>query len=227
MKNLKLYTFALVLLLFATSCSRSVFVAHDAETRIQQHQSIAILPVDVIFTGKKPKNITEEEIEKIRAEDAFLFQNSIYRETSRRTNKFPVQIQAIEVTNRKLKDFDADLSDMKSEDLLALASLLGVDAVVKAQVTKRNYLTRGQSLGVEVATEVGQEIFNRAGIGLGGIPGRQLSKTDDIHVSCSVIDASDGSTIFSNAKRGSADWRTDYHTNVYRVNRRVMRKLPY
>ncbi len=227
MKNLKFCTLALGLLLLASSCSRSVFVAHDADARLSQHQQIAILPVDVIFSGKKPRNISEAEIEKIRKDDSFLFQHSIYRQANRRTKKSSVQLQAIEVTNQKLMEANINVHDLSPEALNGLADFLGVDAVLKSQVRKRNYLTRGQSLGVAVATQVGQQVLTESGNSIPNFPTRQLTKTDDITVSCMLIDGKDGTNIYSNSKRGTANWRRDYHVNVYRVNRRVMKKLPY
>ena len=67
----------LTALIAVASCSRN-HIPSIAEEKTATHKIIAILPVEMIYTGSKPKNLNEEEILKIEENESKIFQQFLH-----------------------------------------------------------------------------------------------------------------------------------------------------
>ena len=68
MKALKLtltYIAVISALLFLSTC-KTAYVVSDFESRTALHKTVAILPFEMIFSGIKPEQLTDSEVEKIK-----------------------------------------------------------------------------------------------------------------------------------------------------------------
>src|SRR5215207_3144280 len=91
-KNLHIVTTVILLAIFTiiASCSHKHYTASNFEEETLDHKAVAVIPAEMIFTGKAPKNLTEEDINKIEEQESTEFQfalfNSIVRHAN--TNKY-------------------------------------------------------------------------------------------------------------------------------------------
>ncbi|MBL7825191.1 MAG: hypothetical protein JNJ57_01080, partial [Saprospiraceae bacterium] len=105
-----------------------------------------------------------------------------------------------------------------------LAKLLGVDAVVFASVTKYRYLDEKASMGIDAGKQV-------LGAVTKGASDRYTSgvnsKTNDINVTCSLIDQKDGEVLWKINNDESADWRKTPNVVVDDLNKKLAKRFPY
>src|SRR5690242_16848688 len=76
----KALPFVLVLFaLFIGACSgHKYYTTSTFDQKTANHRLVAVLPAEMIFTGKKPDNLTVEDIEKIEESESRSFQQSLY-----------------------------------------------------------------------------------------------------------------------------------------------------
>ena len=102
-----------------------------------------------------------------------------------------------------------------------LSALLGVDAIVRMQITQRRYMSDYASYGITVAKDIIYET------GLGGkvpIPGR-LGRTEDIYAYCSVV--SNNITLWNNNYKSAADWNNPSNVIIENITNNFGRNFPY
>jgi hypothetical protein len=211
-----------------SSC-KNYFVAHDFDSKTANHKTVAVLPVKMIFTGKQPKNITEEQIKELEVAESKAFQIALHDEilASTRGGKKPIRVafQSYTETLKLLKDNNISIRDSWDMDPKQLAQLLNVDAVVKMDVTKKRYISDLASFGLSV----GREIINVIGLGIptlyGGV--NRIGRTNDVIASAKVINMSDGMVLWSKSDTQSTDWSNPAETVVRYMCRRIGRDFPY
>ena len=54
------YLLTVSFVLFLFSCSNKYYTANNFEEKTQKHKLVAILPAEVMFGGKQPKNISPD-----------------------------------------------------------------------------------------------------------------------------------------------------------------------
>ena len=64
MKQNLLSGFIAIFLLVLFSCSNKYYTASNFEEKTEKHKVVAILPAEVTFSGKQPKNLSPEDIAK-------------------------------------------------------------------------------------------------------------------------------------------------------------------
>lgn len=208
-----------------SSCSHRYYASTFFEQQTMHHKLIAVLPAEIIFTGKQPKDITPEQIAKIEEQESRIFQQSLYGNIlqyadSRRYYMF-VGVQDINTTMNILSEKNISVRDSWKMDDKKLTDLLGVDAVVRMQITERRYMSDYASYGVTVAKEI---IYDSPLGGKVPIPYR-LGRTEDIYAYCSVV--SNNITLWNNNYRSYADWNNPSSVIIQNITVNFGRNFPY
>lgn len=221
----------LYLLLFSTilfSSCHNYYVAHDFNQRTANHRTIAVVPMEMIFTGTTPRKLTAEDILKIEEGESRAFMISMYNEILRSTRggKKPIRVSVQSVSNTLsiLEGSDFSIRDSWKMSSMQLAHLLGVDAVVQGSITKKRYMSDLASFGIDLGTQISDVIT-------GGVVGPNVplesTRSNDIRASYTLSSAGDGTTLFSQAFEFEADWNTTAEEIITYTNRRFARNFPY
>jgi hypothetical protein len=224
-KHLPLQTLALLFFISIVSCGRKAYQANNFEEKTAQHEVIAVLPAQMIFTGTQPKNLTPEDIAKIEIQESKDFQvalyNSILRHANTRKYITTIDFQDVTITLKKLEDAGIDIRKSWTMDDKELASILGVDAVIKMRVTKKRYMSDYASYGVSAA----RSIISRTGIGSKiPIPGN-VGKTNDIHASCNLV--ANNRTLWNDSYKGASDYDTPANDIIEAITDNFGQNFPY
>ncbi len=211
-------------LLLFTSCKRYYTVA-DFEEKTIDHQTIAVLPFEMVYTGVPPKELTEEDIQQIEISESKAFQasffNAILASTRQGRNQLRVDFQHFSKTLNLLKENGIDIRDSWEKDPGELATILGVDAVVKAQIEKRRYMSDLASYGIEAGTEI-----------IGVITNNRLlpiinNRNKTVRTNYTLVNQEDGNVLWSIDYDFDADWRLTSEDLIESINAKSARRFPY
>src|SRR5258707_2661860 len=78
--------FLLIAITISTSCSRKYYGNSFFDQQTANHKIIAVLPSEIVFTGKQPKDLTAEQIAKTEEEESKAFQMALYSNILRYAN---------------------------------------------------------------------------------------------------------------------------------------------
>jgi hypothetical protein len=226
MKKPILLPFLLLFLAVSVSCSHGKYYqAADFEEETTEHQLVAVLPAEMIFTGKQPQNLTPEDITRMEEQESRDFQYSLYNSILRHANtkKYITTIgfQDVSVTMKKLEDNKIDVRKSWAMDDKELAAMLGVDAVIKMRIRKQRYMSDGLSYGVDQA----RRIISGTSIGSKLPVPYSVSKTNDIDASCNLV--SNNRTLWNNNYRRSTDWNVPANEIIEGITDNFGRNFPY
>jgi hypothetical protein len=224
---MRVLTFAAIALIFMSGCAR-YFIASDFNQKTANHKSIAVLPVEMIFTGNQPKNMTKEDIEKIEEAESKAFMVSMYNEILRSTKNgkksLRVDVQSFTKTISILEEKNISVRQAWNTSPVELANILGVDAVVQSRVTKKRYMSGLASFGIDLGVQI---LDNLLGGGLWGAVPNQATRTDDIFASFSLVNGTDAAALYSRSFSTEADWNSPANEIIDRITRKFARKFPY
>ena len=214
----------LFFLLLTTGCKQYYTVA-DFEEKTQSHQTIAVLPFEMVYTGTPPKDLSEDEIQRIEIAESKAFQasffNAILASTRRGKDELRVDLQHYSKTLNLLEQGGVDIKDSWQKDPAELAKLLGVDAVVKARIEKRRYMSDMASYGIEAGTQIiGALTKNRV------LP-YVSSRNKKVKTGFSLVNQTDGNALWSISYDCDADWRSTSEEIIENINARSAKKFPY
>ncbi len=138
-----------------SACTAVDYTSPRFPEAARSHQSVAVLPVEMVFTGRAPKRLTAEDIMLIEEGESLAFQATLYnylldRSSLQRQRPIWVSIQPIERTNDLLNAQGLAIRDTWLLPAEELAEILGVDAVVRTRVRKTRYLSDLASFGLTV-----------------------------------------------------------------------------
>ena len=224
-KNLPaLIGFAFIILL-SSSCAHKYYKSSFFEQQTAKHKLIAVLPAEMIFTGTQPKNLTQEDIQKIEESESRTFQNSLYngilRHANTRKYMTTISVQDIGTTQKLLEESNISIRDSWKEDDKKLAQILGVDAVVRMRVQKKRYMSDLASMGVSV----GRQILSQIGTN-NNFPVPYVSnKTNDIYASCNVV--SNSQTLWNDNYEKSADYNRPSEAVIDDIADNFGKHFPY
>ncbi len=221
------YLFALGLLVSLLACNPH-YVSHRFGELTKEHEVIAILPFEIRFTGVMPAQMLAEDILLIEEAESRAFQYSFHNELLRRTRSakraLPVEVQDHGKTIALLHDHG--ISIRESWEMLPeeLATILGVDAVVRARIQKARIMSDMASLGIQV----GKDLLNR----IANIPLRSWiagfsANNKAILADYSLFNRHSGTTLWSIEFEQEADWRRPAHEMIDQISRIAIRKFPY
>jgi hypothetical protein len=226
MKSLTIFLAALALLL-VPAC-KSYYVSSDFQTTTGDHQTIAVLPFEMVYTGVKPDKLTEADMAEIANAESQAFQISFYNEILRstRNGKKPIRVklQDFKTTQNLLRDRGISLNEVGQESPERLAEILGVDAVVRGRIQKNRLMSDLASYGIEVGVRI-LDVLTNAPI-WPWLP-MGVTQSKEIRANYSLLDKDNGAVLWSISFDIDADWRQRSNDIIDRVNRRGAKKFPY
>ncbi|OAV43497.1 hypothetical protein [Lewinella sp. 4G2] len=223
--------YLLVLTAFYTLCLSScqrqpAYVANDFDDRTAEHRVIAVIPAEVLYTGRMPRDWSEEQEDVTRREEATLLQRTIQSALLNRANSYRqglrINFQSINTTNNQLREagIEPHLAHLEAPEFLTAA--LGVDAIVITSITKERFISDEASATISVVGAV----LNNAGGPLPGAIANRGARTYSVGVVASLVDA-DGIVLYGDEADINIDWQTTANESVERVARWVSRGFPY
>ena len=218
-----LLTASFVLFLF--SCSNRYYTAGNFSEKTEDHKVVAILPAEVNFTGKQPKNMSPEAIAEAEERESIDFQyalmNSILRHANTRKYITTVNFQDITTTQKMLEQNNISVRDSWKKDDNELAKLLGVDAVIRMNIRKQRFMSDEASYGVGVAKQV---IYSTKIGSKVPVPG-SVGKTFDIYATCNLL--SDNQTLWNDNYKRSTDYEVQPNVIVEWITNDFGENFPY
>ena len=223
MKTNKISAFTLLAIgtmLMLFSCAPNTFIANNFEREFPKNGTAAILPYQVTFNGKMPKNLSEEQRLKQDREERTAFQQSLFSYLAGKLQGKPVKIMPIQQSNAKLSDMGFDIYKIEQYQAQQLAKALGVDAVITPAVEKYRYKSDEESMALDAISSV--LLASKVPVGLP----RGVSNTNDVKASCAMVSATDGALLWNVGRTGAANWNYPVNNVMDDLHRRMARKLP-
>lgn len=225
MKKNLLTGFTAIFILFLFSCSNKYYTADNFSEKTEDHKVVAILPAEVIFSGKQPKNLTPEAIANAEERESIDFQyalmNSILNHANTKKYYTTVNFQDVNTTQKILEKNNISVRDSWKKDDEELANLLGVDAVIRMNIRKQRYMSDEASYGVGVA----KQVIYKTGIGSKvPVPG-SVGKTFDIYATCNLL--SDNQTLWNDNYKRSTDYEVQPNVVVEWITNDFGENFPY
>jgi len=220
---LHLLTASFVLFLF--SCSNKYYTASNFAEKTEDHKVVAILPAEVTFSGKQPKNMTPEAIAEAEERESIDFQyalmNSILNHANTKKYITTVNFQDINTTRKILEQNNISIRDSWNKTDDELAKLLGVDAVIRMSIRKQRYMSDEASYGVGVA----KQIVYKTGIGSKVPVPNSVGKTYDIYATCNLL--SGNQTLWNDNYKRSTDYEVQPNVVVEWITNWFGENFPY
>jgi len=214
---------ALFMLISLTSCHR-YYTSSSFDVKTVKHKSIAILPPQMLLTGNQPKNLTPTQIAEIEEKESKLFQEALYNNILRRANQgkysMDVNVQPYSNTIALLEKNNISIREAWAKDDKELATLLGVDAIVRSSIQKDRYMSDLAAAGIEVGSKILDAVLSRPVL----LPG-QVSKTSDIRATCSIV--SNGETLWNDSYKRESDWNSPANDIIENITDNFARHFPY
>lgn len=225
MKKNLLYACIASFVVFLFACSNKYYTAGNFSEKTEDHKVVAILPAEIVFSGKQPKNLSPENIAKAEETESVNFQyalmNSILRHANTRKYITTVNFQDINTTQKILDQNNISVRDSWKKDDNELAKLLGVDAVIRMNIRKQRYMSDEASYGVGVA----KQVIYKTGIGSKvPVPG-SVGKTYDVYATCNLL--SDNQTLWNDNYKRSTDYDTPANVIVEWITDDFGENFPY
>jgi hypothetical protein len=222
--NLPILSICTVLLLLV-SCSRRYYTTSDFHEKTLGHKAVAILPAEIILTGKLPKNMSPEDVARAEETESIRFQyalhNNLLRHANTRKYITTVHFQDINTTRKLLEGHSISVRECWKMDDNDLARLLGVDAVIRMRIEKRRYMSDEASYGIEVA----KQVIHQSGAGSKIPVPASAGKTFDIYASCNLI--SNNQILWNDHYKRAADWDTPDHVVIEWITGEFGQHFPY
>ena len=214
-----------LLVLFTTSCRHRHYQSSLFEQQTRNHKLIAILPAQMVFTGKQPKDLTTEQIAEIEDRESLAFQeslqNGILRNANNRKYEMYIAIQDIGTTRKLLEDNGISVRESWNYDDRKLAQLLGVDAIVRMRIQKQRYMSDLASMGVGIGQQILTAIGNNNRVGVPYVH----NKTADIYASCNLV--SNSQTLWNDSYKRATDWDTPSDVVINNITNNFGERFPY
>ncbi|MEM9686901.1 MAG: hypothetical protein AAF934_08260 [Bacteroidota bacterium] len=203
----------LFLFTMALSFGQTNLYEHPNFKRVAEtHQTIAILPFKAIvkLRPKQMKDMSEEQLKKMEADEGLAVQNALHswflkRKKQGKTDK---DVQEPSRTNALLKKNEIDMSTIDAYTLEELAALLGVDAVISGTLKTNKPMSEGASAALGL---------------LVGFWGSTNSGTLEM----SVNDGKTGDLMWKYEKKLGRSMGSDTDTVINALMRKASRRLTY
>jgi hypothetical protein len=216
----------MLLVLTLQFCGGRIYTDPVFVEKTMGHRIIAVLPYEMVFTGKKPKKLSVQQVRKIEEVESIAFQNSFYnsllRQTTKRRNPIRIDIQSTRQTNRILERNNIGIRESWDMESLELARMLKVDAVVRTRVEKRRFMSGLASFGLELGTDILNALLEDTPLMI-FLP----TTTNQIKAGCYLCDGRDGAVLWSLDIVDETDWRMTADEIIDGVNFHFARKFPY
>lgn len=224
-KQMQKILFSTLIIALLSACGgRAYYLSPNFKAKASIHRTLAVLPFEVVTNGTVPEGMTESRKKQIEEQETLVFQQSLYNGLSNNLGRFALQIQLPNKTNNILRTKGIAITQVSRHNPEELAKILGVDAVVFATVTKHRYLDDKTS----VALGAGKQALGLATGGKSDVYTSGLStKTNDIKVTCSLVEARDGDVLWKINDDREADWDKPSNVVIDKLNQKLSENFPY
>lgn len=226
MKTTPFYLAALIMLI--SSACTPTYQSRNFDSLTSHHQVVAVLPVEMVYTGMTPEGFSEDDMWEIEMAESQAFQmalhNEILRSTRNGRKSISVSLQDVKTTQALLQESGIALTDVEYHSPEKLAKILGVDAVVRATIQKNRIMSDLSSYGIEMGVRALGILTKQPTWPL--LPGG-VTHSKEINASYALVDGEHGETLWSVAFDVQADWRQHSNDIIDQVTRRGARKFPY
>ncbi|MEZ4888448.1 MAG: hypothetical protein R3E32_27220 [Chitinophagales bacterium] len=217
----------LLITLVFTSCAKKAYYLNSDFNKISaNHQTIAIVPVEMILTGQMPEGMDDSDIEALEEAESKAFQKSLYNQihwSPPKSKHSLVVFQSVEKTNEILGQHEISVRRTWKMTAEELAELLEVDAVVRLQVEKQRYMSDIASMGISIGKRIIDILTRFRSLAVTN----EISKTSDINANCSIVNGKDGSVLWSMKETASTDWQRPSFEVIDKLNRDLAKDMPY
>lgn len=225
MKATKRIIFLLILISLGLQfCGGVRYAVPDFHIKTAHHRTIAVLPFEMVFIGKKPKKLSHQQVAKLREVESIAFQKSFYSALMHHkidsSHPIRIDIQPVGKTNRILDRHGISIRDSWAMDPQELAHLLRVDAVVRTRVEKRRYMSDLASFGIEVGNVILNLIQDDFRLFVD-------NSNKDIMAECFILDGGNGEVVWATDLAERADWKLPANEIVDHFNYHLARRFPY
>jgi hypothetical protein len=214
---------ALLMLISFTSCHR-YYTSSSFEEKSLKHKTIAVLPPQLVVTGTQPRNLSSYDIEQLEEKESKLFQEALYSNILRKGNSgkyaLNVSVQPYSNTIAVLGKNNITIRESWSKDDKELATILGVDAVVRTSIQKERLMSDLASAGIDVGRKILETVSNKPV----ALP-TAATKTNDIHATCTVI--SNGETLWNDSYKRGSDWSYSANQVIEDITNNFAKHFPY
>jgi len=209
------------------SCSRDYYQLKTFKSETKDHETVAILPVEMVFSGVPILDVKPEDIAALEAAESRAFQSSLFNELYRRkanTKKGPfIKILTVDETNDLiLKTMSIQESWKKTPE--EMAKVLGVDAVVKSRIEKRRYFSDIVSYGIDRLSKLLSILTKDIKPLIGG---QDLKKSNDIFAEYKLIDGDSGVVLWSLSFEEAANFNNPANEVISLLNEKAAERFPY
>ena len=219
------YPFLLFCFAGTISCRHKYYQSTYFEQQTAGHKMIAVLPAEMIFTGKQPKELSPEDIAAIEETESRAFQeslvNGIFKYANSRREYMSISVQDVNTTNKLLEEHNVSVRNSWKANDKELATMLGVDAVVRMRIQKKRYMSELASYGIGYGRQIIGMIGRNNKFPLPYVP----NKTNDIYAACNIV--SDNKTLWNDHYQGAADWNNPPDVVINNITDNFGRHFPY
>jgi hypothetical protein len=168
MKKNLLLPAALFSFLAIISCSSSRNATDDFKQATANHQVVALLPIQLTYSGELPKEIKPDELKALQEQESGKIQEQLYFELLR--NNHPrkkssklITYQSLQTTNSILQEKGISTEDIYKKDAREIASLLNVDAVLFTKVDRRILIADKTNIAINAGQRTVDWVLSAAG----------------------------------------------------------------
>lgn len=229
----KQYTVIIVLTILFSACAGTKYIIPDFETKTAGHKKIAILPFDMVYTGRIPERLQPADVEEIRYAEAKAFQKGLYnaigKEREAEKNNIKIEIQSPDKTNQLLQDSGLKYLELSTASPHEICRKLGVDAVVYTKIEKERLLSDLQVFGVTISDDVMEKLrlsYPELNNNLPEIPGN-VERTYHIKTVCELKNSGDGLLLWMYTDDVDESWSAKAEKVIAQITTRSAKKFPY
>jgi len=223
----RLGTLLLFFVLILPSCSKDYYQVKSFKEKSRTHQKIAVLPVEMVFSGLQPFDLTDKEVLQQEEAESKAFQISLHNELVRRreTSKKGPHIELMRISKIN-KIIEEEMSIKESWEIPPeeMAELLGVDAVLRSRVEKKRYFSDLASYGIDVASKLIGLIAKDIGLFAAG---QSMKKSNDIYGRYELVDAKTEEILWSISFQEPANYKNPAEEIINGLNQKAAQRFPY
>lgn len=227
MKHLPLLLLFFAITLMTSSCVRN-FKTHDYEVFATDHQTIAVLPYEVILLGKRYSKLSPEEIDDLKISNSNLFyhdlHNQIIKKTGNKKRTAVISVQPLQSTISRLSDAGINALNINEYPATKLKNILEVDAILRPKLFTEKFLSRTESFLVDTAIDIAADIIKAPRVRL---PNRSIAKASETKVIASIEDTDDDVVVWRYDNNYEQDWTDEVDKDIASVNRNIAKYFPY
>jgi hypothetical protein len=166
-----------MLVLVVTACNSNIYKDKSFLSKADlSGQTLAVLPAEVSYRGKLPKDWDADRVLKMEREESSKLQQAIYDDFLYHASdkairqKWDIKLMDIKVVNDKLAQSGVSIHDSWKLPSDELAKIIGFDMIIRAKVQNMRYMSQAAATGINVGVSVLEAILSRSNTSSGYFP---------------------------------------------------------